>query len=518
MTNKKYDSSAIKMFGMDAEFKFCHLPFIVVDDVLGCIALEGTSGSGKTTLAKRLGKLNELATGGKVKVFSADKARYEDFIGIPIPDEKTGRMKVYPMDNSVSQMETVVIDEANRANYENQEKWMSLIATREIDGLDTRCKYIYLAMNPVLGEGNDTYEGVMPLDKAMGERIYALITMSSFSKLPKAVRYEIMKSSVNNQTSWNPTEEDVHRHSLYVAQARQVYGDLKNSDSLGKVLDYIDAVQMDLKKETKGHITIEARRAQFIVTNILAVHALNRADGGVISLEDSAVAALSLSFPNRLWEQPINNEALRMSHERFKNILKSDSSAKDRAVLDFEGLESSLNEVENFSRKMPLPDKEQISKVINQSLPDEKEHYVNHLIFSIGAVKGLTLKLGANKKQGVMKQQEFERLSNISKLVEDTSEYKKYKLAFDHIMEKDELPENMDIPTCIAEDAGNGSDGFEELVRSMFGMDSAPFIMGVLELAKVKLTSTSQFIALTDKIVSATGTFSGVADLYASKV
>ena len=515
MSDKKYSSANIKLFGLETEFKQAHLPFIVASDVLGCIALEGTSGSGKTTLAKRIGTLNQCATGGKVKVFSADKARYEDFIGIPIPDEKTGKMKIYPMENSVAEMETPVIDEANRASYENQEKWMSLCATREIDGILTKCKYIYLAMNPVLGEHNDVYDGVQPLDKAMGERIYALITMNRFSKLPKAVRMEILKSSVTNQTEWKPSDEDVQLHVEFVAKARQLYEESKTT-LLDSLLDYIDSIQADLKKETGGVIAIEARRAQFIVTNILGIHALNCVYNSV-SLEQSALEALSISFPNRLWEQPIPLEAIKMCHDRHKSILKQSSTERAKNILDFEGLEMALKEIMDYSNKSPLPTKEQISKVINQNLPDQKSSAVNYYVFAIGATLGLTMKTDPNgRKQKVMKEQEFSRLLEISAAIENTISFKKYEQYRKVIETTGKIPENMDIPDYIAQD-GVASKDFPAIVTQLFGLEFSPYVMGVIEILKMKPDSSNQFMMISDKLMNSIKTFDRVADKYANR-
>ena len=143
---KKYTSENLGLIGLQTEFKLCHIPFLVSDDVFGCLALEGSSGTGKTTMVKRIGMLNEAATGGRVGVYSADKARYEDFIGCPIPDGETGQMKMYGMPHAVAQMETILVDEINRATYENQEKWLSLFATRQIDSTPVKCKYIFAAI------------------------------------------------------------------------------------------------------------------------------------------------------------------------------------------------------------------------------------------------------------------------------------------------------------------------------------------------------------------------------------
>lgn len=515
MTNKKlkqYNSSIINMFGLNTEFFMCHIPFLVEKDVLGCLALEGTSGSGKTTIVKRIGKLNELATGGKVKVFSADKARYEDFVGIPIPNESTGHMQIYPMPNSVAEMETVVIDEANRANYENQEKWMSLIATREIDGMPTKCKYLYLAMNPVLGDDNDNYEGVMPLDKAMGERVFALVKMNSFSQLSREVRFEIMKASFN-QTEWEPTDEDVESHVNFLTTAKELYHEYKET-LLEKVVDYVDTIQQELKKESRNSIIVEARRAQFIVTNILAVHALDSSNSKT-PIELSALAALSASFPNRLWEQVVNLEAIKMAHERHKSLLKLSAEERKRAISNIRGLEKPLAEIEKVAAEKPS--KEQLSKVIHQNLPDVNEDPVNHYVFSCSIVSEFsddaTLE---SKKQAIMKEQEFTRLYNIASKVRDNDLFKECKALLKSNTKN--LPKTLFSKIAKlfpnAEDIETDSDreAIENLISIMpifSGMGLA-----IIQITKVTPKDLGELLLLIHKIVDTTHCFKNVKEKY----
>ena len=71
----KYSIESIGLAGLNDQFKLCHLPFLVANDVFGVLALEGSSGTGKTTVVKRLGPLYQAVTGEDYRVFSADKAR-----------------------------------------------------------------------------------------------------------------------------------------------------------------------------------------------------------------------------------------------------------------------------------------------------------------------------------------------------------------------------------------------------------------------------------------------------------
>src|SRR5690606_17901574 len=159
-------------------------------------------------------------------------------------------------------------------------------------------------------------------------------------------------------------------------------------------------------------------------TNILGLYALDRASSSGASLEASALAALSVSFPNRLWEQPIQKEALRQAHDRCKSVFKVSATDRARVQLDLEGLERAFTEIKESVSANHLPSKEQITKIINQNLPDEKINKFNHHIFAVASVLGLTH--GNNGKQTVMKEQEFSRLQKIHDKVVSSGQYKKF--------------------------------------------------------------------------------------------
>lgn len=511
MTKKhdKYTIECINMFGMQTEFKLCHLPFLVAEDVFGSLALEGSSGTGKTTMVKRIGALNQILTGGKVGVFSADKARYEDFVGVPIPDQTTGSMKIYPMPNSVAEMETVLIDEINRATYDNQEKWLSLIATREIDSIKTNCKYIYTAMNPILSEATDTYEGVQPLDKALGERVYALVTMPLFNKLDAKFRYEIMKSCFD-QTRWEPDHAVVDLYKNYIVTARGLYVEYKDQ-LLDRVIEYTDFIQESLKTETKGAISIEARRAQYIVTNILAVHALDSVYK-TSSLEVSALNALLISFPNRLWEQVISVDALKMAHERAKNLLKKSKQERDKSVACI----NSLNRIKDDMLKLleSKPSVEIISKEINQSLPDREKDTLNHYIFCVAAVQGLTENFDpkVSKTQSTIKEQEYSRLEKSYKSLISSNEYKKYEKLGKEFTETGKMPTNFVMPSYVQYDEDSqAADVFLDLLK-LQGV--GPVSLGLIELSGIEVETTSDILTVIEKLTTMVELFKTVREAY----
>ena len=513
MTIKKYSSELIGLPGINYEFKCCHIPFLVADDVFGALALEGSSGTGKTTIITRLGKLNETINGGRVKTYSADKVRYEDFNGCPIPNNETKVMDIYYMPNSISQMETVLIDEINRASYDNQEKFLSLLATREIDGIPSKCRYLFTAMNPLLSEDNDTYEGVQPIDKALGERMIALIKMTPFSKMPGDIRLQIIKSCFN-QVNWQPDKDAAQSFQTFINNSKEVYEESKYKYS-AEVASYIDSLQLDILKETKEAFKIEARRAQYIMVNILAMYALDRIfNNEAIKLENSALSALLISFPNSLWEQPINKEALKQAHQRSKFLLEQTKTAK-RATITI--LDTAANDIENFLLRDPLPSKEQFSKLVNQSIPDETTDPINHYLFGTGAYVGLTTqKSGKSTEASAMKEQEFSRINNIHKAITNSEEHKKIRELVDYYKSNKGFPKDIKLPDFVydSEDPEQAKSFYMEFLNVTF----AQLTMATLQMHKYELSSMDELSKLLEIFVRIIQVFDSAKSKYSLNV
>lgn len=472
---KAYNAEALDLFGLQTVFKLCHLPFLTVDDSLGVLALEGSSGTGKTTLVKRIGTLNQMVTGGKVGIFSADKAKYEDFIGCPIPDQDSGQMKMFMMPNSLATMETVLIDEANRASYDNQEKYLSLIASRIIDGFPVKCRYIYIAMNPIMSDGTDVYEGVQPLDKAFGERVMGLVRMPLFHELPKESQLNVMKASFN-QVKWHPSEQLAELHKEFVDAARELYEEykVKHTDS---ICEYIHKIQVDLAEQSKNSILIEARRAQFILLNILGTYALNTLYLGKSSLEQSALEALEISFPNRLWEQSINMVALKQAHNANKVILSLDANKRQRAASNEDGVLGRITELAQALESGAS--KEDFSKLINQKCPDIEADPFNHYCYAVvlkDVIDALTPTVfGKGSEQQFIKRQEYDRLNRIVNKITGTPEYEAIKAEGLHVKStKGKHTKDFQYPWYVSENLASGESGntkavFDKLIVEVIG-------------------------------------------------
>ena len=506
MDLQEYRAANIGLHGLEDEFKLCHLPFIVVNDVFGAVALEGSSGSGKTTLIKRLGALNKAAGGGQVGVFSADKARYEDFIGCPIPDLENNVMKMYPMPSSVATMETLLIDEINRASYDNQEKWLSLLASREIDSQPVACKYIFAAMNPVSGDTGDQYDGTQPLDKAMGERIMLLIQMPKFSQLAMKDKIKIM-TACKNQVHWKPTQKIVELHVEFLKKARHFYEGYKE-EATERVAEYICAIEQKLRKETKDttNIRLEGRRSQFILTNILANHALNKVFYNSASLDQSALQALIRSFPNILWQDSINLKALEMAHDLSKDVLNMETTDRVRMANNFDGIMGPLKEIEKAVTNGQ--DIESTSKQIIQEWPDLGMDPINHYVYALAAVVGLSPVSG---EQVVMKRNEYARLEQVyNKLVSSTA-YKEAETVGNFCDDNPgSFPSDYTRPSYIENDTDeNSKDMYDDAIRSLRQHFYSAVAIG--ELDEVVFRHGQDLLDVLHKFADATKIFQNIA-------
>lgn len=516
----KYTGDSVGLIGLNREWKLCHIPFLIEHDVFGALALQGSSGTGKTTIVKKLGILNELATGEGWGIYSADKARYEDFVGCPIPNKETHKMDIFTMPNSIATKSVILIDEINRATYENQEKWLSLIAGREIDGFKTKIRYVFTAMNPVMGTDNDVYEGVQPLDKALGERMIGLIDIPSLGSMEDSEKRKMILKSAVNQTRWHPTEELVQLHIDFISRAREHYEEAKYM-FLEQVAEYVDIVQSDLRKETKNTLKIEARRAQFMLMNILATYALEAASKAGTNeskvLESAAEAALLSSFPNTLWEQNVNKAQLSEAHKRAKGCLTISLEALKSGIHNQTDLLKAISEV--LSAVSEGKPKEVVSKMINVNLPLKESNVFNYFSYVASVVDGLTD--SGKQKQTLMKEQEFSRFEKIYNEIVESPEMTKYKalsseLSTIHEPLKKEQFIAKNYPDFVLKDLDSSeSDQVSQLNCVLEnGYFNVPLAM--IEMNKIKMESINDLMTFVDSISEGSAKFHSIRESYAA--
>lgn len=510
MTKTTYSASLLGLHGLDQEFKLAHLPFLVVDDIFGVLAFQGSSGTGKTTLVQRIGALNKKAGGGDYGIYSADKVQYEDFVGMPVPrnlDSDTPEIKVIPMEHSISRQEVVLIDELNRATYENQEKFLSLFASRQIDGNNVACKYMYVAMNPVMTKEGESYDGTQPLDKALGERIMFLINMPSFGQLPTEAKIKLITAS-NKQTKWEPTQELVDLHRQFLLEAKAKYEEIKTT-FMAPVAEYICEVESRLRSERSG-IKLEGRRAQFILTNILGIYALDHVFNGSADLEKSALQGLLGSFPNTLWYQEVNVPGLREAHNEAVHLLELEDESKIRSFRNDSRVVRALKEIQESANAGDSL--ENISKLINMNWPNKEEDPAGNAIYAFGAVAGLQ---GKRAAQNVLKEQEFQRFKDACEPFKSNRLFKHYSEVQKHFIDTGKFPDNYQRPTFIEMATTDAAlEEFDKAIKSH--SDAVLFAMALMDSQpELDANTYEDFETIYIRVVQTLTAFNSVARKYA---
>ncbi len=135
----------------------------------------GTHGTAKTILCQKLAKLLQL----KYHAYDASKAMFEDVIGFPDPlSINNGMMKYVSTPMSIWEKEFILIDELSRAQPSLQNKWLEIIRSRKIMGVELpNLKYVFAAMNPI------NYAGSNMLDDALIGRFSVIIEMPKINDM-----------------------------------------------------------------------------------------------------------------------------------------------------------------------------------------------------------------------------------------------------------------------------------------------------------------------------------------------
>ena len=141
------------------------------------ILLVGGHGSAKTTLCRRIAEV----LGMRFHAYDASKALFEDMIGFPDPSRMAeGKMGYIPTPMSIWDKEFVLIDELSRATPSMQNKWLEVIRSRSVMGVELpQIKQVVAAMNPV------SYLGAHQLDEALAGRFALIIKVPEASDMQR---------------------------------------------------------------------------------------------------------------------------------------------------------------------------------------------------------------------------------------------------------------------------------------------------------------------------------------------
>ena len=133
------------------------------------LLLLGTHGTAKSALARALAEALGLA----FHAYDASKAMFEDIVGFPDPASLAqGAVRYVPTPLSLQGKGFVLVDELSRANPQLQNKWLEVVRSRAVMGMDVPgLRHVFAAMNPL------DYPGATPLDPALAGRFAWIVRM-----------------------------------------------------------------------------------------------------------------------------------------------------------------------------------------------------------------------------------------------------------------------------------------------------------------------------------------------------
>lgn len=339
------------------------------------VLLVGTHGTAKTMLCKRLAS----ALGLKFIAYDASKALFEDVIGFPNPyDIKNGRIEYVSTPISIYDKEFVLIDEISRANYQMQSKWLELIRSRQIMGIELKkLKFIFSAMNPPY------YPGARTLDPALSGRFAFIIWVPEFSELHEDDR-RLVISNISEEDailiSRGSNGVNLSRSNLkaFLKKARDFYYEVEGEMS-NAVEMFIQNLTSVLNEEG-GTFRIDGRRAGMIKRGIVSVCAVLKAKGK-FRLRDLPEIVQSItpsllpfsvedeSFDPAFIQLPIM-DAVHMTFSR-----KAESSSVIMSNLLFSKVLSSIEKEVDYEKKVLLIHR--IYGMDFKTVPELKRRFVN---------------------------------------------------------------------------------------------------------------------------------------------
>lgn len=262
------------------------------------LLLVGKAGTGKTFL---LNSLSE-ALGLEHRHYNASLIAFDDLVGFPWPDEKTGSIRYIETPATVWQAESVLVDEINRCKPEHQNRLFSLIQERRIQGLKLeKLRYRWAAMNPAgLDQDGDNYGGCEPLDSALADRFAFIVNVADWSELSEEDQKLIADPRGEGKIS-----TDGCGLLAFVEKAKALLEE-KTKNPTPLVLEYSRVVASTL---AQAGLRISPRRVRQLARNLLALECVSN-----LPRERLFRLGLNWSLPQRTGQEKIHEPTIAAAH------------------------------------------------------------------------------------------------------------------------------------------------------------------------------------------------------------
>lgn len=349
-------------------------------------------GQAKTVLVKRLGhvlvtKLRELRpeeplTVGIINGAVADPQDWAGYFVPPGPDDPPGQMKLLKSPQSLLDAVMIGIDEMSRAEGRNQNKILSLIQDREIDGLPGKAEVIFGLMNPVMGDVID--EGAEPLIPPLADRLALFLEPPAYHTMEESNKRAVVEKAAipaHNQSLFATTSVALGDRQYRMSQStindlwdamramKQRYLDLffssPNEKWLANVFRYVVDVSTYLAS-TDVDVYVSGRRAGMLVRNIIAAYAVSEILGTADLAEASEIVLLH-SFGNRAMGRDYNPEQVKRAHDVSRKIL----SGRDSAMIAIMSETSKWRRLQLALRSELRPD--EFARIYKEAIKEKRE-------------------------------------------------------------------------------------------------------------------------------------------------
>jgi MoxR-like ATPase len=274
------------------------------------LLLIGPHGTGKSYALLRIA----AALGLESRHYNASLLNFDDLVGFPLPNGKGG-LDYARTPGSIWGAQVVFIDEISRCRPDMQNKLFPIIHERRVQGLAVEgLVHRWSAMNPPCNEDDDTrsdYRGAEPLDIALADRFAFIVEIPEWATFAAAEQEQIIGAG------WEtPSPVLCRNFGGILSSGRALFHQFLCSDPIAKLSTYIRLLSSLLQQSS---LPLSPRRLNILRRNVIAVHAVRVLTERDPAFAESALLALTHSFPERALGRKVDLIKLVTAHRQAWN-------------------------------------------------------------------------------------------------------------------------------------------------------------------------------------------------------
>ena len=291
---------SLNLFGLD------HLDPVILAALADerPLLLIGPHGTAKSELLNRLATVLKL----EHRHYNASLIAFDDLLGYPVPNAARDGLTYLRTAGDLWEAESVFLDEISRCRPETQNKLFAIVHEKRVQGLPLEnLRYRWAAMNPPasvdLDDGEDVYEGSLPLDPALADRFPWVLPLPTLAELERADRLLLIDAG-------DRLPETLPDLAGWVEGTRAALAVVPR-EQRDWAAAYVDALAPSLLEAKLG---ISGRRAAHLARGIHAVRAALAVLGLKADLPGAAYLALRYGLPQRAQGRRIEEPRLKAMH------------------------------------------------------------------------------------------------------------------------------------------------------------------------------------------------------------